>query len=339
MMTIREVAEHAGVSVKTVSRVLGGGRGVGAKTMAHVEQVMSELDYHPSAAARSLRGHGAGAIALIADQLTMTPDAFAIVRGVQSACNAAGKLLMIGEAAGQVSTLEQLYVEFRRQRAEAIILATMRYRAIELPERLAHGNLILVNCFDPLGRFPAFLPDDEGGAYAATHRLLELGHRRIAYLGLDGTLSSHLARRAGYLDALRSFDAPVDPRLIRSGGRDDADEAFDALPDLLDMLMGLDSPPTALLCGDDKMAMRVFNVLHARGFKVPHDISVVGYDDYRLISENLIPRLTSVSLPYDAMGRGAVEAAVTGHASGITRVACPLIERESTRRVSYMPLL
>lgn len=330
MSTIREVAERAGVSVKTVSRVLSGGDGVRAETREHVERVMAQMDYHPSAAARSLRGHGTGFVALIADHLTTTPDSFDIVRGIEAGCEAAGKLLMIGEAGGSVEAMAALYQEFRRQRAEAIIFATMWHRPVSIPERMLHGNLTLVNCFDPEDRFPAFVPDDRGGARAATLRLLEQGHRRVAYLGLVEGMVATRERMDGYLDALESRGINEDASLVRYGAFDGSPDEFKSLPDLLTELAALPGAPTALLCGNDKMAMRVFNVLHSRGIQVPRDVSVVGYDDYKMISENLIPRLTTVAPPYYQMGVRAVEAALGEPIPGRHRLPCALVEREST---------
>lgn len=330
--TIREVAKQAGVSIKTVSRMLSGHEGVRDETRRKIQKVMDGMEYYPSAAARSLRGQGTGLVALITDKLTTTPDSFEIVKGVQAACRERGKLLMIGETGGDKEVFERLVIEFRRQRPEALIKAAICHGEIVVEQTFSTCPLILVNCFERDGKFPAVLPDDQGGARAATEYVIHLGHRRIGHLGLLPDMVATRLRREGYLDALRSAGIPIDERLIRLGGSLPTGYEFAELPGVIRSLLDVDPPPTVIMCGNDKMAMRALMILHQMGIRVPEELSLMGFDDYRLISEHLIPPLSTVSLPYFDMGVRATELAL-GRGAGAQPVLmkCPVVPRESVR--------
>ena len=137
--------------------------------------------------------------------------------------------------------------------------------------------------------------------------MVQRGHRRIGFLTLP---ANHVARRLrlrGYRRALKSSGIAFDPSLVVTGALVDPAEEYDGLPAALDRLLALPAPPTAICCANDKMAMRVYALLNGRGKRIPEDISVVGYDDYRIITEHLHPTLTSVELPYRAIGARAAE--------------------------------
>lgn len=327
--TIREVAEAAGVSVKTVSRMLSGHEGVKPKTRARIEAVMAEMNYFPSAAARSLRGHATGIVSLLTDSLTTTPDAFELVKGVQSVCEARGKLLMIGETGAEAKAFARQVDEFRRHRAEAILKATLAHDIIEVEQSFQGSSFVLINCFErPETRFPSFVPDDRGGQRALVEHLIDRGHRRIALLGLLPEMVATSLRLEGYLDAHRERGLSVDPELLRTGVVRNPDE-FSQLGSILDGLLQLDRPPTAIACGNDKMALRALMILRARGVLIPEEVSLVGFDDYRLIADNLVPRLTTARLPYFEMGVRAVEAALDGADIAVEALPCKVVERES----------
>ncbi|MEC9462762.1 MAG: substrate-binding domain-containing protein, partial [Pseudomonadota bacterium] len=136
--------------------------------------------------------------------------------------------------------------------------------------------------------------------------------------------------------ALDAGVLPVDPKLIQAA-RDDADDQ--GLASTLDDLLAGDLPPTALCCGNDHLAMRVFGLLQRRGIRVPEDLSIVGFDDHRLITEHLYPRLASVELPYAAIGRRAAErlleriadAGIAGSGAAVERLIGPVHWRETVR--------
>ena len=160
----------------------------------------------------------------------------------------------------------------------------------------------LANCFEEPGRYMQVIPDDEGGGYAAAQIVLQAGHRKIAFLQLIPGMVATDLRLRGFYRALREHGvAPAPQWLIHGAEAGEADE-FAHLSGAVERLFASADRPTAILCGNDKMAMRVIFILQRRGLRVPADVSVVGFDDFRLISEALDPGLTTVALPYREIG-------------------------------------
>ena len=116
MATIHDVAEKAGVSIKTVSRVLNGGTEVSEKTRTRIEKAMQALEFTPSAAARMLRGKPTGLVAVIAEQLTTSPDSSEIIKGIHHVCEQLGKVLLIGETGGRADVADRLVADMRERR-------------------------------------------------------------------------------------------------------------------------------------------------------------------------------------------------------------------------------
>jgi LacI family transcriptional regulator len=300
--TIHDVAEKAGVSIKTVSRVLNGGTEVSLKTRTRIEQAMQALEFSPSAAARMLRGRPTGLVAVIAEKLTTTPDSTEIIKGIQQVCEQMGKVMLIGETGGHADVAQRLVADMRERRVEAILFATPFHRQVALSAALGGTPTALANCFEASQQHMQVVPDDEGGGYAAAQMVLQAGHRKIAFLQLISGMVATDLRQRGFHRAMREHGVTPDPAwLIHGAEADDANE-FAHLSGAVDRLFASADRPTAILCGNDKMAMRVIFILQRRGLRVPADVSIVGFDDFRLISEALDPGLTTVALPYREIG-------------------------------------
>lgn len=310
MSSIKDVAITANVSVKTVSRVLGGFAGVSEKTRQKVEKAMSELEFYPSAAAQALRGQEKGVVCLITENLTTTPDSFDIIAGIQHECEKHSKLLMIGETGGSAKSFSRLVDDFRRQRAEAIIFATVSHKEVKIKESFNKCPLILLNCYENVLRHPTILPDDYLGSFKLTEELIRNGHKTIAYLTLFDHMPATPLRVKGFNDAHEKAGLVLDEALIKEGVCSGQEDEFAELPSVLKDIMSRLNRPTAICCGNDKMAMRVFMLIRQMGYKIPETISIVGYDNYKMIAENLLPKLTTVSLPYFDMGQIAANIAI-----------------------------
>ena len=334
MATIRDVAKRAGISVRTVSRYLSGYSGISSKTTEKIERAAEELEFFPSAAARTLRGGSTDIVSLVAENLTTTPFSYEIVQGVQSVCEANGKLLLIGETRESDETFKRLTDRFRQQKVEAIIHATFYHKPVEITQRFERCPLVLVNCFDPSGRFDSIVPDDEQGSFDLTRFLTSQGHRRIASITLPTDLIATQLRQQGFERAMADANLPIHPSWIVHPQRLKPTEDMEWLRSVLDSLLTSEQPPTAIMCGNDKMALRVMMQLASKGISVPKDISVVGFDDFQIISENVIPALTTASLPYYRMGQRAAELAITfaedsKRSPVAERCRCEIIERDS----------
>ena len=136
---------------------------------------------------------------------------------------------------------------------------------------------------------------------------MSAGHRRIAYLTLGRTHLATQLRLKGYKTALGEAGIEFDPDLVASTDLFGTPGEHQLIWDALDRFLRHDNPPTAICCGNDRLAMAVYGILRDRGVDVPDQISVVGYDDHRLVSETLYPALTTAELPYTAMGARAAD--------------------------------
>lgn len=314
MATIYDVAARAGVSVKTVSRVLNGEGPVGERTRAAVEAAIRDLDFVPSHAARSMRGGRSGLVGLITGAISSAPDPgepaglpdILIVQGIQHVLAEAGMTLMIADTAHQPDRVPHLVQTFLRHRVEGLVYVANHHRKVALPNMPRGTPLVLANCFDAAGT-PAVIPDDRRAAAMLTGRLIAAGHRRIGFLTLREALIATGLRQQGYRDALEGAGIPFEPRLVRACDLEGREAEGQVIWDAIDGMLRDSDPPTVLMCGNDRMAMRVYGILRSRGVRVPEDMSVAGHDNHRAIAETLYPPLTTAELPYAAIGVRAAE--------------------------------
>ncbi|WP_319531851.1 LacI family DNA-binding transcriptional regulator [uncultured Cohaesibacter sp.] len=310
MATIYDVAKRAGVSPKTVSRVLNGDAPVKKQTKDAVENAMLELGYVPSNAARMMRSNKSGLVGLITGAISHgieptepegLPDLF-IVQGIQQIMGASGKTLMIADTGGISEQVPHLIRTFLQHRVEGIIYVADHHKQVTLPNIPDGYPIVLANCFDKDGH-PSVLPDDKQGQKDLVAKLIQSGHRRIGFLTLDRTLVATGLRYRGYREALAEADIPYADELVSMGYEEGEERESQILMQALDRLLQLKEPPTVICCGNDEMALRLYGLLRSRGIRVPEEISVAGYDNYRVIAETLFPPLTTVELPYLTMGQ------------------------------------
>lgn len=320
MATIYDVARRAGVSPKTVSRVINGDAPVSTRSREAVEAAMEALGYVPSSAARAMRSQRTGLLGLVTGAISRDdaggdgavglPD-LQIVQGIQRVLAEQGMTLLISDTGGDLARAPGLFRTLREHRVEGIFYVAHRHMRVDLPELAEAERVVLVNAFDAL-ETPCVLPDDVHGQRELTAALIANGHRRIGFLTLPRGFVAHDARLDGYRAALGAAGIAFDPAMVFDADRDGGPEERAALDLALTRMMALDAPPTVLLCGNDRLAVTVYGLLRAREVAVPGDMSVAGYDDYRVISETLYPRLTTMELPYRQMGEAAARLMLGG---------------------------
>lgn len=316
MSTIYDVARVSGKSPKTVSRVINGDNAVKKSTKEAVEKAIAELGYVPSTAARAMRSNKSGLVGLITGAISFSPSQTAvsglpdlyIVQGIQKAMESSGKTLLIADTGGNMDRVPQLIRTFEEHRVEGIVYAADHHQKVTLPAVSDSIKMVLANCYDEAGT-PAVLPNDFQGMFNLVNSLIAKGHRRIAYLTLNSNLDATKLRTKGYKDALEAASIGFDPLLLIPADIDTFDRSAEVqlLWDAIDRVLSLPEPPTVICFGHDRMAMRAYGILRSRGLSLPDDLSVVGYDNHRLITETLYPTLTSAELPYAAMGIRATE--------------------------------
>jgi LacI family transcriptional regulator len=316
MATIYDVARVSGVSPKTVSRVINRDGAVKKSTKEAVEKAIAELGYVPSTAARAMRSNKSGLVGLITGAISLSPsrtevsglpDLF-IVQGIQKAMEESGKTLLIADTGGKMDRIPQLIRTFEEHRVEGLIYAADHHRKVTLPAVSPSTKLVLANCYDDIGT-PSVLPNDYQGQFNLVNSLIAKGHRRIAYLTLSPRLDATIHRTHGYRDALEQAGIAFEPSLLIAADIESADNDTEVqlLWDAIDRVLALPQPPTVICFGNDRMAMRAYGILRSRSVSLPDDLSVAGYDNYKLITQTLYPTLTSAELPYAAIGIRATE--------------------------------
>ncbi len=342
MATIYDVANLAEVSAKTVSRVLNNDGPVSKETRKVVEAAIVKLGYVPSSAARMMRSNHSGLVGLITGAISMSPEPnqpaglpeLFIVQGIQKALASSGMTLMIADTGGTVEKAAALIDTFLRHRVEGLIYVAEYHQKVTLPRISGRTPIVLANCFDDRGT-PAIVPDDHRGQHDLVARIIDAGHRRIGYLTLSPEIAAGPLRRDGYRTALAEAGIGYDPDLVENCDLEGRDGEISILWEAIDRMLRLANPPTVFCCGNDKMALRVYGILRSMGRKVPNEVSVAGYDNYRVIAETLFPPLTTADLPYTAMGVRAAQrlmAIISGESpedKGPTLVAGPVHWRES----------
>ncbi|MCX5112916.1 LacI family DNA-binding transcriptional regulator [Streptomyces sp. NBC_00378] len=330
-VTMSDVARHAGVSRTTVSFVLNGAdAGIPEETRLRIRASIEELGYRPNAGARALAAKRSEWYGLITEIVT-APFAVDVIKGAQDRAWADGKFLLITAGDRDRAMEAAAFDKLLEQRAEGLLYATTWHRAVTLPPAAREVPVVLVNCFDADGALPSVVPDEVAGGHTATRRLLDAGHRRIGFINLDTGIPTAVGRRQGYEQALREAGLDIDDSLVVPGHATDG--GYAAACELLDRENGR---PTALFCGNDRTAMGAYDAIKERGLRIPDDIAVIGFDNQELIAAYLRPGLTTVALPFEAMGAKGVDmlgALTAGQPLDTTqmKVGCPLIERSSVR--------
>ena len=325
-----DVARLAGVSPATVSFVLNktAGQTISDETRQRVLRAVAELGYRPNRAAQGLRQGRSATIGFVSHDVDFGVFAAAAIKGAHEASIRHGNLLLLVNTGGSNRQAAQLVGELLDRQTDALIFAAAGTRSVVIPESAGRVPTILVNCFVPDDSTPSILPDEVRGGREAAQALLDLGHRDIAYLTGTASAWATKARLRGFREALRG--AGLDPRdhTVLSGNYQ-ADSGYE----LARRLLRRDSRPTAIMCGNDRMAVGVLLALLEAGLRVPEDVSVMGYDDQFQLAAEVHPALSTVRLPYEAMGRLAAEQLAAGGPAvqtGRTLVHCPLVMRDST---------
>ena len=296
-VTIRDVAERAGVSVATVSKVINQRYGVAAATSQRVREVIEELGYEASLTAQSLRNHRTNVLAILVADLE--PFSTELLKGAADAVRDTGFELVVYSAGGRTGD----HVGWER-RYLSRVSGTLADGAVLVTPTVVdvHFGAPIVAVDPHTG--PIDLPtvdsDNLRGARLATEHLLGLGHRRIAMLTGREDLQSAQLRERGYREAMAAAGVAVDDDLVRVGAYDPEISKESAR----ELLAGPDRP-TAVFAANDLSAIATIEVAAELGLRVPDDVSVVGFDD---IPEAVLcaPPLTTVQQPIREMGRRAI---------------------------------
>ncbi|HEX5961521.1 MAG TPA: LacI family DNA-binding transcriptional regulator [Rhodanobacteraceae bacterium] len=276
--TLADVATRAGVSAKTVSRVVNGERSVRQETRQRVLRAIEQLDYRPNLLARGLSGAHAYTVGLVYDN----PNAYYIIamqQGALAACDDLNFGLQFRPCDSTAPGLAEGLRDFvQRSRLSGLVLTTPVSERTATLERLAAYGIPFVRIVsaarDPHEKFPCVYVDDRDAAYAITAHLLHLGHVRIGFLRGGKHHHASAERLKGYKDALRDYGVTPSRELMVEG-----DYVFDDGFRGARRLFDLAEPPTAIFGCNDEIAAGALAAAQSAGLSVPYDVSIAGFED------------------------------------------------------------
>lgn len=299
--TMRDVAALAGVSLKTVSRVVNAEPGVSPTMTGKVRRAAEQLDFQANLGARSLRradGRTAS-IGLILENVA-NPFSSALHRAVENVARAHGVAVLAGSLDEDPRRERELVAAFTSRRVDGLIMMpTGLDHGYLLPERRAGTALVFVDRAPGLPDADVVLADNRAGSEAGVRHLISHGHRRIGFLGDLASIITAQQRQAGYVDAVRAAGLPFTAQhAVRNTTT--VDEAVAATTAMLE---GAD-PPTALFTAQNLVTIGAVKALRRLGRQ--NDVALVGFDDF-LLADMLEPGITVVAQDPQTIGRLAAE--------------------------------
>jgi LacI family transcriptional regulator len=269
--TIRRVAEVAGVSLGTVSRVMNGKGNVSPDIQEKVKRVIAELGYRPNVAAQTMRSAVSRTVACVIRDSSLAGFA-QFVRAADEVLSAAGYSLVLANSGGRMDRELELISRLMARRVDALLIAQSAEESDAFGARLHECGIpvVLIDRNKPTWA-DAVMLDHRAGTRQATEKLLQLGHRRIALLTGQPTLYPASERIVGYEQAFAAAGIPVDRQLIRTGSFE-AKFGFEQAS----MLLFASRPPTAIISGGLDMLPGILRAIRARALSIPADVSVVG---------------------------------------------------------------
>ncbi|QJT81639.1 HTH-type transcriptional regulator GalS [Kosakonia sp. MUSA4] len=308
MITIRDVARHAGVSVATVSRVLNNSALVSQDTRETVMKTVAQLGYRPNANAQALATQVSDTIGVVVMDVS---DAFfgALVKAVDTVAQQHDKYVLIGNSYHEAEKERHSIEVLIRQRCNALIVHSKALSDEELAGFMEQvPGMVLINRLVPGYAHRCVCLDNVSGAVMATRMLLNNGHQRIGYLASSHHIEDNDLRREGWFRALEEQGIVAPDSWVGTGSPDmQGGEA--AMVELLGRNLQL----TAVFAYNDSMAAGALTALKDNGIAVPQHLSLIGFDDIP-IARYTDPQLTTVRYPVASMARLATELALLGAA-------------------------
>lgn len=295
--TIYDVAQLAGVSPASVSKVLNDRPNVSIDVRQRVNDAIAKLNFRPNTIARSLKASRTLTLGLITDDLEGV-FTMSMMRGVEEVASSNGFSVFLCNSYGDMERERQHLNSLLAKQVDGVILLS-GYRVRERGQPAAPlGNVPVVYLYQYTHDLnaPCIIPDDEGGAVLAVQHLLKAGRERIAFINGPMHYEATHRRLEGYRFALESIGVQYEPNLVRVGKWHE-----DSGYRLTHELMTLKDPPDSIFCASDSLAVGAIDALHELGLDVPRDVSIVGFDN-RNFSAYQRPPLTSIALPLYEMG-------------------------------------
>lgn len=300
VVTIKDIAREAGVTHATVSRALRGSALISAETSERIHQIAAAMGYQPSAAARSLKTNRSQVLGVIVSHIA-DPFFSEILQGIDEIAQQSGYSLFIAAAQHDHAREESIVKTMREHRVDGVIICSTPFSA-EQSQLLKSSNtpIVVINNQSAEDYRYSIYHDDVDGSRQVVQHLIQLGHRRIAYLGNSQSGRTTLDRRTGFRQEMEIAGLKVAAEYVYEvpGSRPEDGGAAS------DYFLKLSQPPTAIFCFNDMLAIGMLNGLQNAGIRVPEDISVVGFDNI-VFSAYTNPPLTTLDQPKHYIGAEA----------------------------------
>lgn len=304
-VTMKDVAERAGVSVSSVSLVLNGkseGR-VNSKVAATVKSAAHDLHYSRSRVAASLRSRRSMIFGLVSDVVSTTPYAGEIILGAQDAARDCGYVLLSTDSSNNQELEEREVRTMRSYQADGFLYAKMSDCVTTIPPYLRDEKVVVVDARDRDGRYPSISPDEVQIGADAVRRLAQAGCSTIGYFGTPGTLVAQGERLAGVKEEARRRGLSLpDELIINVDEGDDALRGSRAMFDRIARRGDVDG----IVCFNDIRASYLYREAERHGYRIGRDISIVSVDNNKFLANTFVPSLTSIALPHYEMGYWSV---------------------------------
>lgn len=331
-VTLRDVADRAGVSVRTVSNVVNGFRHVSPEMRERVQEALRELDYRPNLLARSLRQGRTGLVALLIPEIR-EPYFAEVAHAIIEHARALSLTVLIDESGGDADReLALLDIASRSRLVDGVLLSALGLRSDRLTELRLDIPVVQLG-EQATTTFDHVTIDNVGASRAAVEHLIGSGRHRIAAIGRETAPqpATALLRMAGYQAALADAGLPEDPELVPEVRLFRRADGAAAMRDLLQ----LERPPDAVFAFNDRLALGAMHAVIDAGRRVPDDVMIVGFDDIEEATYSN-PTLSSVRPDKQAIAHAALDALqqrIAGNTAKPTRIVVDheLIVRESSR--------
>ena len=331
-ISLQELSKILDLSPSTISKALNGYSDVSNDTIERVQFYANKLGYQPSSTARNLRLQKTYRIGLVNPTTTFTHDYFmGILKGATIACEAAGyNIVLYTTALDHPEILDHV---IKSKEVEGLLI----FGGGNVESILNNLNpdiipIIVVGRQSESSSYSFISPDDIQGSYIACKHLLELGHKKVAFIGQEADMITHTNRLRGYQQALNEFGIHVNQDYIFSA---------QFLPPggyiAMQAVLKLHERPTGILCFNDAIAVEGMAALQEEGLRIPEDISMIGFDDSS-ICERIFPKLTSIQIPLEEIGKKSVEMVLNQIKDSTipresVRMPTKLVIRDSTEKI------
>lgn len=330
MASIKDVARHAGVSLMTVSRAINDPKLVRASTLERVQKVISELNYVPDLYARKVRSVGNinKTIGVLALDTGTTPFSVEITLSIEETARSFGWNSFVINMFNDDDP-DKIVDLLLSHRPGGIIFTTMGLRTLHIPKKLFNYPLVLANCSSLDDEVASFIPHDYEGEYNIVKALLSAGYKKPLCLMLPLYNACTEARLSGMEKAMH--ECGIDPKSLDRYHMEFGDEHYLDIPSFVLKHLKNGKPDfDSVICGNDRIALMVYQTLMSNGIRIPEDVGVIGYDNCIGLGDLFYPSLSTVQIPHYELGKLATMHLINGNTHhDVVHVESPVIIRKS----------